>query len=282
LYNGKELDTDFGLDWYHYGFRMYDPAIARFTGVDPISDQFPHLSTYNYADNSPIANIDLHGLQKYFAANGEFILQQGNDESNRIVNSGSTSECQNMTCEELQSNSALAYTEGDLGNLFSDWSKVNTAKTSNSDGLEYVMAVFSKELTDGDGETVQAFLPGTTEEGDRVRGGGKAYPKDSKLEIAGQKVSGWEMSSAIHTHPAGNALNFSGVKKQSTFGSDVKEGNRLNIKIYLTTASDNRIGVYDPAIYKKNVVRANDGYLYDAEHREAAKSAIKPAFKVQK
>ena len=66
LYNGKELDTDFGLNWYHYGFRMYDPAIGRFTGVDPISDKFPSLSTYNYASNSPIANVDLHGLQAVF------------------------------------------------------------------------------------------------------------------------------------------------------------------------------------------------------------------------
>jgi len=65
LYNGKELDTDFGLNWYHYGFRMYDPAIARFTGVDPISDQFPELSTYNYASNKPINSIDLHGLQAW-------------------------------------------------------------------------------------------------------------------------------------------------------------------------------------------------------------------------
>ena len=44
---------------------MYDPAIGRFTGVDPISDKFPHVSTYNYAENEPIANIDLHGLQKF-------------------------------------------------------------------------------------------------------------------------------------------------------------------------------------------------------------------------
>ncbi len=64
LYNGKELDTDFGLNWYHYGARMYDPAIGRFTGVDPISDQFAWVSTYNYAENEPIAHIDLHGLQK--------------------------------------------------------------------------------------------------------------------------------------------------------------------------------------------------------------------------
>ncbi len=64
-YNGKELDEDLGLNWYHYGFRMYDPALGRFPSIDPISDQFPHVSTYNYAENDPVANIDLHGLQKW-------------------------------------------------------------------------------------------------------------------------------------------------------------------------------------------------------------------------
>jgi len=63
-YNGKEIDNEFGLGWYHYGFRMYDPAMARFTGIDPISDEFAFVSTYNYAENSPIGFIDLHGLQK--------------------------------------------------------------------------------------------------------------------------------------------------------------------------------------------------------------------------
>ena len=61
-YNGKEFNQDLGL--YEYGARWYDPTIGRFTGVDPIADQFPHVSTYNYAENEPIANIDLHGLQK--------------------------------------------------------------------------------------------------------------------------------------------------------------------------------------------------------------------------
>ncbi len=63
-YNGKEIDNDFGLDWYHYGFRMYDAAIGRFTGVDPISSDFPHVTAYNYAENEPIVHIDLWGLQK--------------------------------------------------------------------------------------------------------------------------------------------------------------------------------------------------------------------------
>ena len=33
--------------------------------VDPISDQFPWVSTFNYAENEPVGHIDLWGLQKY-------------------------------------------------------------------------------------------------------------------------------------------------------------------------------------------------------------------------
>jgi RHS repeat-associated protein len=61
LYNGKELQSELGqLD---YGARFYDPEIARFTGAVPIAEKFPHINVYNYAENSPIANIDLWGLQ---------------------------------------------------------------------------------------------------------------------------------------------------------------------------------------------------------------------------
>ncbi|AEE51481.1 RHS repeat protein [Haliscomenobacter hydrossis] len=64
MYNSKELHSDFGLGMYAYGARYYDPVIGRFTGVDPIADEFPFVTTFNYAENEPIANIDLHGLQK--------------------------------------------------------------------------------------------------------------------------------------------------------------------------------------------------------------------------
>ena len=62
-YNGKEFQDDLGVNLHYYGFRVYDPAIARFTSVDPIADEFPHVSGFNYAENKPINGIDLHGLQ---------------------------------------------------------------------------------------------------------------------------------------------------------------------------------------------------------------------------
>jgi RHS repeat-associated protein len=65
LYNFKEQIGDFGLNWSDFGARYYlgNGGEPVFLGVDPISDKFPELSTYNYASNSPISNVDLHGLQ---------------------------------------------------------------------------------------------------------------------------------------------------------------------------------------------------------------------------
>ncbi len=68
LYNGKELqDKEFndgsGLEWYAYGMREYDHQIARFTRVDPLTNDYVELSPYQYAGNSPIGNIDLDGLE---------------------------------------------------------------------------------------------------------------------------------------------------------------------------------------------------------------------------
>ncbi|HFA51544.1 MAG TPA: RHS repeat-associated core domain-containing protein [Bacteroidetes bacterium] len=100
-YNGKELDEDLGLGWMHYGARMYDPAIGRFTGVDPIADKFAGLSVYNYASNSPIRYIDLHGLQ---TAYGDFYLTAA---ERSALESGDTG---NLT--ELYENGAKAGAAG--------------------------------------------------------------------------------------------------------------------------------------------------------------------------
>ncbi len=61
-YNGKEYQKDHGL--YEYRFRWYDAAVARFIQVDPLADDYTYKSTYDYAENEPISNIDLDGLEK--------------------------------------------------------------------------------------------------------------------------------------------------------------------------------------------------------------------------
>jgi RHS repeat-associated protein len=57
-YNGKELEDDHGLNWYHYGARFYDAQIGRWHVVDPV-DQF--VSPYVFVHNDPVNAIDRDG-----------------------------------------------------------------------------------------------------------------------------------------------------------------------------------------------------------------------------
>ena len=65
LYNDKELFEDADLNWYDYGFRNYDPQIGRFPQLDPLTDDYPHYTPFQYAGNEPIANVDLDGLEPF-------------------------------------------------------------------------------------------------------------------------------------------------------------------------------------------------------------------------
>jgi len=46
-----------------YGMRIYDPRVGRFLSVDPIAREYPELTTYQFASNTPIMAIDLDGLE---------------------------------------------------------------------------------------------------------------------------------------------------------------------------------------------------------------------------
>jgi outer membrane protein OmpA-like peptidoglycan-associated protein len=47
---------------YDLGARMYDPSIGRFMIVDPLADFINYQSSYAFADNNPILNVDEYGF----------------------------------------------------------------------------------------------------------------------------------------------------------------------------------------------------------------------------
>jgi len=61
LYNGKELQDDFDLNWYDYGARFYDAQIARFHTLDPLAEKYSFQSPFVYAVNNPIRFSDFNG-----------------------------------------------------------------------------------------------------------------------------------------------------------------------------------------------------------------------------
>jgi hypothetical protein len=61
-----------GVGLYDFGFRWYDAAYGRFVGVDPIAEEFPWVNGFNYPENEPVANVDLHGLQRVNNRNKDY------------------------------------------------------------------------------------------------------------------------------------------------------------------------------------------------------------------
>ncbi len=71
-YNGKEAQEDFGLGMIDYEARFYDPAIARWGGVDALGEDPNQIdkSPYAYAWNNPIRYDDPDGNCPNCAAAG--------------------------------------------------------------------------------------------------------------------------------------------------------------------------------------------------------------------
>jgi len=85
-YNGTEQEQALGLNLYEMPFRQFDPAIARFTAIDPVTHH--SYSTYNAFDNNPVFWADPSGANAVSVSeNPEFDTNQemsgfnaGNDE----------------------------------------------------------------------------------------------------------------------------------------------------------------------------------------------------------
>ncbi|MFN9151174.1 MAG: RHS repeat-associated core domain-containing protein, partial [Bacteroidota bacterium] len=63
-FNGKENDNEVKGEGNQqdYGFRIYDPRVARFLSVDPLTGEYVSEAPYQFALSDPLTNIDADGL----------------------------------------------------------------------------------------------------------------------------------------------------------------------------------------------------------------------------
>ena len=79
-YNGKELVSDEGLNWYDYLARVYDPALLIFTTMDPMAEKYYSISPYAYCMNNPVRYIDLDGMSTHTDSLGHVVAVYNNDD----------------------------------------------------------------------------------------------------------------------------------------------------------------------------------------------------------
>ena len=187
-YNGKELQTENELGWYDYGARFYDPQLGRFTCLDPLADKFVHLSPYNYADNSPIANIDLWGLQAWYAADGNLIAKPFSDEP--VAGPLSESTIQEIGATEygvLETKKDYSFTDQEIQD-FADWNASN-GSTESGDCIG-AATTGSEMLTGADAGFRNSNGQNDFSSGGTVRADGRAtiYDVGINLENAGNAV----------------------------------------------------------------------------------------------
>ncbi len=80
-FNGKEKDEETGYN--NYGARYYYDWASIWLSVDPMSDKYPNLTSYNYCANNPVMLIDPDGREigDYYDSDSRYLGNDGIDDN---------------------------------------------------------------------------------------------------------------------------------------------------------------------------------------------------------
>jgi RHS repeat-associated protein len=76
-FNGKEKQTELGLNQYDYGARGFDYQLNRTTTLDPHADSYHSVSAYSFLNNNPLRFIDPTGMDVEDGFNEDGTLHRG-------------------------------------------------------------------------------------------------------------------------------------------------------------------------------------------------------------
>lgn len=280
-FNGKEDDDEWGKQ--DYGFRIHDPRIGRFLSVDPLAKQYPMLTTYQFASNTPIQAIDLDGLEMYYAAYGAYLGKSGTSTEIRIVadhtiweNAKKNLKDPNNDHTWLINRSIKVHRKSQEieDKIMVSWAPKLINYTYEHDGREAGISIFTKTLTNENGESFDVIAEGSVAKGrnNQGLGGGEVEIENSTLRPEGidlEQYYGWKRSTSMHSHPGHGESQLSNeYGTLDKYRGDIYSGIKRNIKILMVSDGYGFIKSFDPAIYNK--VNPKGMYESSREEHEAA------------
>jgi len=85
-FNGMEKDDEIKGEGnsLNFKFRMVDVRLGRFFAVDPLSDKYPYMSTYQFAGNKPVWSREIEGLESEVDAQVGVQINIGNNGNSSV------------------------------------------------------------------------------------------------------------------------------------------------------------------------------------------------------
>jgi RHS repeat-associated protein len=203
-FNGKETDWESGLQ--DYGMRIYDKRLGRFLSVDPVTKEYPMLTPYQFASNTPVQAIDLDGLEMYYAPDGTLIGKVGTSTEVRFVDADFVSstlayinwanythndECRSYANGKLNEHSHQASTTVDAA--AEDWAfRYNTKSVESK--KEYSSDIYEVKI--GDKTYYNYTQP--NEEGEAASSVSSPVPAGKKVVANVHSHANWTKQSVIN------------------------------------------------------------------------------------
>ena len=239
-FEGKELDRTFGLDNYDIHSRQYFAMMPSWDRIDPLAEDNPQFSPYNYSFGNPVNYGDYNGMDVWsFDQNGNVVARVRTEDYDKIQ-------------IEDKHGKVIAQKEWGYGTIMNEESQtfdvpleINSGQ-AGSEIFEFLADNTSVEWTNV--KTGDALGLGQK---DFITTSHNIRKEDSGMPLAWElSKSGYTIFEMNHNHPSGS-LNPSGMRPDKFRNAKEYGDIRQAELIHKYISKDVQFNVYSKGLYRQ-------------------------------